>query len=259
MAVRRKRKRRKKINRPLLIFLMVAVPALLITVYFFWKNKKVSNVHYPEFGIVMPGNYSIHGIDVSRYQQNIGWEAVKEMNVNDIRLGFAFIKATEGTNLTDPLFQRNWKNAKRAGIIRGAYHFFNVYADGKAQAEKFIHAVTLEKGDLPPVVDVEHLNRASLMTLKKELKVWLRLVENHFGVKPVIYTSVDFYEKILGAEFDAYPLWAAHYHQADAPRISRPWSFWQHSEEGRVNGILSRVDFNVFNGDSSDFKNLLMP
>jgi lysozyme len=53
-------------------------------------------------------------------------------------------------------------------------------------------------------------------------------------------------------------LWAAHYYEYNQPRISRDWSFWQHSEAGRVNGIISKVDFNVFNGDSTAFIDLLI-
>ena len=51
----------------------------------------------------------------------------------------------------------------------------------------------------------------------------------------------------------------AHYLQPHQPRIRREWSFWQHSEQGRVNGILAKVDFNVFNGDSAAFRALLVP
>ena len=90
------------------------------------------------------------------------------------------------------------------------------------------------------------------------MKKWLDIVENHYGVKPVIYTNVDFYNRNLGSEFDSYPLWVAHYYQTEQPRIQRGWVFWQHSDEGRVNGIVSKVDFNVFSGDSLEFKNLLI-
>ncbi|HVK96683.1 MAG TPA: GH25 family lysozyme, partial [Flavisolibacter sp.] len=68
-----------------------------------------------------------------------------------------------------------------------------------------------------------------------------------------------FYERHLQGEFDHYPLWIAHYLQPERPRIKRNWSFWQHSDKGRVNGINANVDFNVFNGDSSKFKALLVP
>ena len=111
------------------------------------------------------------------------------------------------------------------------------------QAENFIDKVELEIGDLPPVLDVEQLNGVSSAQLKKEIKKWLEIAENHYGIKPIIYTNVDFYNRHLGSEFDEYPLWVAHYYQLEQPRISRGWIFWQHSDVGRVNGIVSKVDF----------------
>ena len=84
-------------------------------------------------------------------------------------------------------------------------------------------------------------------------------MEYNYHVKPIIYTYLDFYERYLKGYFDNYPLWVAHYLQPHKPRIKRDWAFWQHSESGRVNGILSKVDFNVFNGDSTEFRALLVP
>ncbi len=141
---------------------------------------------------------------------------------------------------------------------KGAYHFFLATKSGKAQAENFINTVELSKGDLPPVLDIEQLYGARPDKMRKEVKAWLKVVEDHYGVRPIIYTYVTFYSSFLGKEFDDYPLWVAHYLEKDKPRINRPWIFWQHSERGRVNGITSRVDFNVFNGDSSEFKRLLL-
>ena len=215
-------------------------------------------VSYPEFGITIPRGYEIHGIDVSKYQQTISWEAVEQMQVQNIKLGFAFIKATEGNNNTDAFFKRNWKKSKQAGVIRGAYHFFIASKDGKTQAKNFIKRVELESGDLPPVLDVEQTYGASANQLRNEVKEWLDVTELYYGVRPIIYTNVDFYEKYLKGHFDDYPLWVAHYLQPNQPRISRDWIFWQHSEQGRVNGIHSKVDFNVFNGDSLAFRSLLI-
>jgi lysozyme len=240
----------------LLAFLIII--QLFFLVYDWWQGRRSRFVKYEAFGISIPENFSIHGIDVSRYQQTIAWDVVKDMKVENIRVGFAFIKATEGIGNVDPQFYRNWKKSKQAGMIRGAYHFFNASKDGRAQAENFIKTVNLEKYDLPPVVDIEQVNRSKAAVLKKELKEWLDIIENYYKVKPVIYTNVDFYKRYLGRDFDDYPLWVAHYYQVNEPRIGRSWDFWQHSEEGRVNGILSKVDFNVFNGDSTQFRNLLL-
>lgn len=257
MAAKSKKKGNKHFKWALIIFSFVAVAAIYGG-YEWWKSRKSRFVRYPAFGIPIPEEFSIHGIDVSKYQQTISWELVKDMKVKDIQLGFAFIKATEGIENTDPQFKRNWKKSKQAGVIRGAYHFFLATKDGRSQAENFIDAVDLEKGDMPPVVDVEQTYGVNIAILKKELKEWLDVVEFNYGVKPIIYTNVDFYSRYLGKEFDDYPLWAAHYYQYNSPRIDRNWDFWQHSEEGRVNGILSKVDFNVFNGDSIQFRSLLL-
>ena len=93
----------------------------------------------------------------------------------------------------------------------------------------------------------------------KNVKAWLKAVEAHYGVRPIIYTHVQFYNHYLRGHFEDYPLWIAHYLQPRAPRIGRSWHFWQHSERGKVNGISSRVDFNVFRGDTLTFKSLLIP
>jgi lysozyme len=253
------RKLEKRIRR--IFFSALAAAILVVAGYLFlkWYNyRKVKFTRYPEFGIVIPESYSIHGIDVSKYQEMIAWEEVRAMKVKAIQLGFAYIKVTEGIGNTDPQFGRNWKKAKANGMICGAYHFFVGSKDGRMQAENFIDKVKLEPGDLPPVLDIEQLNGATATEVKKEAKKWLDVVENYYQVKPVIYTNIDFYNRYLGSEFDKYPLWIAHYYQPDQPRIKRGWIFWQHSQEGRVNGISSPVDFNVFNGDSLEFKNILL-
>lgn len=252
--------RQKRKSRRLITIIIIAILIIISGWLLFQKltYRKPGFVRYPEFGISIPENYSIHGIDVSKYQSNISWEEVKIMKIKNIQLGFSFMKATEGIGNTDPLFKRNWKKAKENGIIRGAYHFFIASKDGRMQAENFINKVELESGDMPPVLDVEQLNGTNAVQLKKEIKKWLEIVENHYKVKPIIYTNVDFYNRNLGSEFDAYPLWVAHYYQLEQPRIKRGWIFWQHSDEGRVNGINAKVDFNVFNGDSSEFINILI-
>jgi lysozyme len=220
--------------------------------------RKARLTHYREFGIGIPGDYIIHGIDVSKYQDYIAWEEVQAMKIKTISLGFAYIKATEGIANVDPQFRRNWKRSREAGIYRGAYHFFISSKDGKLQAQNFIGRVDLEKGDLPPVLDIEQLNGATKEELRKEAKKFLDVLEEHYKVRPVIYTNVDFYNRYLGADFDKYPLWVAHYYQPSEPRIGRGWVLWQHNDGGRVNGIIPPVDFNVFNGDSLMFRDFLL-
>ncbi len=242
------------------IFYTVLFMALFAIAAWYIKQRffKASFVHYKEFGIDIPTNYSIHGIDVSHYQDDIDWKLVKEMRVKDIYLNFAFLKATEGINNVDENFKDNMEGALEAGIARGAYHFFIASKSGKLQAQNFIDAVNLKKGDLPPVLDVEKTYGASLIDLQDRLADWLTIIEKKYKVKPIIYTSADFYKTYLTGRFDEYPLWVAHYLEKDKPNIKRSWVFWQHSESGHVTGIRTNVDFNVFNGSGYELKNILL-
>lgn len=252
--------RKKTLLKEAIILLVFASIATYLTFSWYYSSVSSGPVSdtYTEFGIQIPGNYAIHGIDVSKYQQNVRWEAVKQMKVRDVQLGFAFIKATQGTDKVDETYPINWKQAREAAIARGAYHFYNPLQNGKQQAKHFISNVQLQAGDLPPVLDIETTKGVSAKKLKKELNAWLKEVEAHYKVKPIIYTNAGFYNSVLGNDFDAYPLWVAHYEELNQPAVKRNWLFWQHSDKGRVNGIAAAVDFNVFNGDSTAFKALLL-
>jgi lysozyme len=242
----------------LILFAASTFVMLCFLVYDWWMERKSHFVLYPQFGIDIPVNYPIHGIDVSKYQNIIDWELVKQMQVNKVRISFAFVKATEGLGNEDAFFQRNWKKIKTAGLARGAYHYFLATKSGRAQAENFINSVILESGDLPPVLDIEQTYGVPVDKVRDRAKEWLEAIHTYYGVLPIIYTNVEFYKKYLKDDFDQYPLWVAHYLQPEQPRIYRDWLFWQHSENGRVNGIVTGVDFNVFNGDSLEFRKLLI-
>ena len=132
------RRAKKRLRRFLLLFVSVAVVATAG-----WligqrsQKRKPTFTRYPEFGIVIPESYSIHGIDVSKYQDMIAWEEVKAMKVKNIQLGFAFIKATEGIGNTDPQFKRNWKKSKETGIIPGGLSFFYCFKRWKDAGGEF--------------------------------------------------------------------------------------------------------------------------
>lgn len=217
---------------------------------------------YKQFGIRIPRKYSVHGIDVSRYQRRVDWNRVRNMKVDDVRISFAFIKATEGSWLKDPEFENNWKNARENGIIRGAYHFFLPDINVRDQAVHFAKTVRLRSGDLPPVVDIEEARGLGREQVRKATLDFVALLEKRYGVKPILYTYRDFYKNHFAdqPEFKPYCFWIAHYHVADLdmPDDSK-WHFWQHSDRGNVNGINERVDFNVFYGDSATLRKLCLP
>ena len=251
----RKKKRSSHSFFKIFLWLCLIIITLYYAVQFF---NSPPSIFYPGFQIDIPPGYEIHGIDVSKYQNNINWKEVKNMEEKGIKIGFVFIKATEGTSIVDAQFRRNWIEADEQNIPKGAYHFFVSNRNAKKQADNFMQIVNLKKGDMPPVLDVEKSHGVSVADMQKGVKTWLNAVENYYGVKPVIYTNIDFYERYFADGFEDYPLWIAHYLQPDKPRIEKNWLFWQHSEKGRVNGITTPVDFNVFYGDSADFNNFLI-
>ncbi|WP_240186902.1 glycoside hydrolase family 25 protein [Pedobacter nanyangensis] len=213
---------------------------------------------YHSFNIKIPKKHSVHGIDVSYYQGKIDWPMVKKMKEDEVKISFAFIKATEGLLLVDPYFKRNWREAPKAGLMCGAYHFFRPKKDGKAQAKFFLQVVNIEKGDLPPVVDIESLDGISPAKMRLELSDFINYVEMKTKVKPIIYTGLKFYKDYLAGEFEEYPLWIAHYYQPKLNLDKKLWKFWQHSDKAKINGIGHVVDFNAFNGDSTQLANMLV-
>jgi len=235
-----------------------------------WLRYKVLSfleypLHYKEykqFGIRIPHGYKIHGIDVSRYQSKVDWNRVKKMQVDGIRITFAFIKATEGSWMEDPLFDDNWENAREAGIIRGAYHYFLPNVSPKDQAAKFVKTVRLRSGDLPPVVDVEETKGMNKTQIQRYTREFLALIEKYYKVRPILYTNKDFYKRFFAdsEDFKGYRFWIAHYYVTDFDMPDdQKWHFWQHSDRGNVNGINEQVDFNVFNGDSAELRELCVP
>ncbi len=234
---------------------------LASTTWFWVKHPKDHPNYrtYESFNIKIPKKYSIHGIDVSYYQGKIDWQKVKAMKDDDVKVSFAFIKATEGILKVDPYFQRNWREAPKAGIKVGAYHFFRPQKSGLWQANFFLQTVSFESGDLPPVVDVEGLDGVSPAQMRKELNAFIIQVETKTKVRPIIYSGLKFYQNYLQGYYQDYPFWVAHYHQPKLKLVSNSYKFWQHSDKARINGINHVVDFNAFNGDSLAFAQLLIP
>lgn len=188
------------------------------------------------------------GIDVSEYQGKISWSYVDTIE-NQYPLHFVFIRATAGNDAVDRRFKRNWEGAKKNKMIRGAYHYYRPNENSLEQAELFIKTVRLQKGDLPPVLDIEKLPKNQSMTnLKKGLRRWLQAIENHYKVKPIIYTGEKYYDDFLKEEFSDYLFWIANYNFY-REEIQDDWLFWQFTERAAVPGIESNVDVNIYNGD----------
>ena len=207
------------------------------------------------YGVCMPHGYQVHGIDISHYQGDINWKMLEQTRQGKFPISFIFMKATEGGDYADDKFVANFDSARAHGFIRGAYHFYNPKTDANKQADFFIQSVKLEPGDLPPVLDIEKKGK-DMEKLQQDLKVWLRKVESHYGVKPIIYASYKFKTRYLNdSVFNSYPYWIAHYY-VDSVRYQGDWKFWQHTDVGTLPGIDEKVDLNVFNASLQELKRM---
>jgi lysozyme len=200
----------------------------------------------------------MHGIDVSHHNGKIDWQKVSEVAENDIKISFAFIKATEGTSITDADFKRNWAEAKEHGIKRGAYHYYIPWRDPESQMAIFKKNVNLKDGDFAPVLDIEENSLRPDSKIIKDIGTWLKLAENHFGVKPIIYTNQSYFNKFIKGNFENYPLWIADYTKQNLTLYDEEMlHFWQYSKKGKLDGIKGDVDFNSYLKPSSEHKALL--
>mgnify|MGYP000636148212 CR=1 FL=1 len=196
----------------------------------------------------------ILGVDISKYQGEVDFKQLKAAGIT-----YIFVKASEGNTYQDPTFARNFTQAKQAGLIVSAYHFYETNDAPNSQLENFTQLVKLSPGDLPPVVDIEKLHMQDDMMLMGNLQLYLNGLEQHDGVKPIIYTGLNFANQHV-TEFSQYPLWIAEYGrtQPTLPIGWSSWTFWQWSQSHTLTGIEGQVDADRFNGDAVNFAKLLI-
>ncbi len=202
-----------------------------------------------------PRAYQVQGIDVARFQNDILWDKVATRG----NVRFAFIKATEGGDLLDPQFRRNWRDAARAGIARGAYHFYYFCTAPEIQAQWFIRNVPRTRGALPPVLDMEWnplsptcTRRPPAEEVRRQMRVWLSIVERHYGQRPIVYTTPGFYKDNRLSLMRSEEFWLrSTARRPEEAFENQPWRFWQYSATGQMPGIVGDTDFNIFNGDET--------
>ena len=207
-----------------------------------------------------PAHYPVHGIDAARYQGRINWPEANAAGVN-----FAWLKATEGGDWVDPGFQLNAQAARAAGVPVGGYHFYYFCRSPEEQANWYIRNVPRIAGDLPPVLDIEwnHQSRTckrtpSPATVQAEMRRFLEIVTQHYGARPVIYTTPDFYEENALGSLDGYEFWLRSVAAHPTERYpGEQWSFWQYTGTGVVPGVGGTVDINTFAGSPEAWMNWL--
>lgn len=233
----------------LVLFLCVAVGVWLIL-------SKIWNCNQ-----YLVSGYAMRGVDVSHYQGEIDWEQLKKQGVD-----FAFIKATEGSSHLDETFEANWQAAEEAELYAGAYHFFSFDSEGRTQAEWYIQNVGNLSGRLVPVVDVEYYADKEANPPEKEQVVWqlkdlLRILEETYQKKPILYTTYKVYHRYIEHEFDEYPLWIRNVYYSPNLDMNGKWQFWQYMDTAVLEGYKGTetyIDLNVFIGTEEELKAYLV-
>lgn len=199
-------------------------------------------------------NYVI-GIDISQFQGEVDWENIEAID-ELFEFKFVIVRATAGCKKIDSQYKRNWKKLSGTPFIQGVYHYYRPDENSTLQANHFIEHVYLKKGHLPPILDIEKLPKnQSIPKLKEGLQNWLNIVEKHYGVKPIIYTSQKYFEDFLQVDFPRYKFWIANYNPW-VKSIPEASIMWQFSEKAQLHGINEWVDLNVFKGDIVELKRI---
>ena len=225
------------------------------------KSLGLTELAYPhlelgQFAGHKPSDFPVHGIDVSKYQGEIDWNAVRDGGI-----AFAYLKATEGGDRLDEKFNDNWRAAKAAGVPRGAYHFWYHCRPGIEQAAWFIRNVPKDRSALPPVIDVEWTpfsptctKRPAREDLISEVTAMADKLEAHYGQRPILYIPIDVHRDRMVGAFPRHEVWArAVADHPDNVYENRAFRFWQYTEKGSVPGISGGVDKNAFAGSRADW------
>lgn len=231
-------------------------PSTVLDVSLAVPNPQFGDHDPVEWDSYRPEQYPVHGIDVSKWQGEIDWKTAKRGGV-----AFAFIKATEGGDHLDKSFRTYWDAAGRAGVPRGAYHFYYFCRTAAEQARWFIRNVPKDPKSLPPVLDMEWNHQSSCKKkhsptkMRSEMRIFLGMMQRHYGKKPLVYTTVDFYkDNNLGSMRDTeFWLRSVAAHPKDVYPGQR-WSFWQYTGTGKIPGIKGETDINVFSGSPAKWR-----
>lgn len=193
---------------------------------------------------------TMSGIDVSHHQGHIDWQKL----ARNKKIRFVYMKATQGSTLVDECYHLNFRLARAAGFKVGSYHYFSPKSSLKEQFDNFICNAPKALQDLRPLIDIEDpaLLRWPKAAFRNHMTVFLKMIENYYGVCPVIYSTEPFYRKLLKDDFkDYYPFIARYRKDAPTDLLQGRRGLWQYSEEGRLDGIEREVDLDAFcNGGS---------
>ncbi|MBO7610396.1 MAG: glycosyl hydrolase family 25 [Muribaculaceae bacterium] len=186
------------------------------------------------------------GIDISSHQGDIDWAKVG----NDPYIRFVYIKATEGATYQSPHYRYNLDGARRQGFLVGSYHYVTSTSPIHEQARNFFMQAPRKTQDLIPMLDVEERGQWTRSQLIDSVSLLANLIEKEYGCRPMIYSTIDFYNKNLAPHFNKYPLYIGRY-SSSKPAINwdGKYTVWQFSENGIIPGIDAYVDLCHFNDE----------
>jgi lysozyme len=197
------------------------------------------------------------GVDVYHGNGDIDWAKVKDAGYQ-----FAFIKASEGITITDDHLEANRKGALENGLKVGYYHYFRPDDSVDAQVKNFVQSVgKIDSSALRVIVDLEDPKIWKPYSVQKRVQMiedYCTGVEKALGVKPsvMVYGSPDFFNQYLQnpTQLSRHELWLADYSDPNPP-VPKPWDNWtffQYSETGKVPGISTNTDLDMYAGDTLD-------
>jgi len=183
------------------------------------------------------------GVDISHHNQKV------DLSVLARNVDFIYMKATEGATYVSASYVSRAKQLKKLNIPWGAYHYYRVNRTPVEQARHFLDYIDTNSG-LPPVLDIEEINNNFKPQHRKDLIIFLRIIETKTKITPVIYTGYYFARDIFKPtdEFSKYKLWLPWYtSDFGAVRTPKPWeniAIWQYTRTGTIKGVEGSVDIN---------------
>ena len=187
----------------------------------------------------------IHGIDLSHYQGDVFWETIGDNS----KMAYVYLKATEGGDHIDKMYQLNINLAHKYGLKVGSYHFFRPKTQLDKQLANFMEQCRPGDQDLLPMIDIETKGGLSTEAFCDSLLKFLDMVETAYKQKPLLYTGTNFYNRYLAGKINNYPLMIAQYTEQEPVLCDdRDITMWQYTGKGHINGINGYVDKSRFMG-----------
>lgn len=190
----------------------------------------------------------MEGIDVSHWEGDINFREVKDAGIR-----FVYIKSSEGDSLIDPDFERNYREARKARLKIGFYHYVTARTteEAKREARHFAEVIRGKKYHGRPVMDFESFGNLTRERINEISLAFLQELREATGKNVAIYSDASNAENTFDARLSVYPLWIAQYgvSHPDMQNHWRRWSGWQYTDSGRVNGIHGTVDRDYFTED----------